>query len=69
MSDREQEIRQRAYQIWESEGRPEGCESEHWERACREIGAADPLSAVYDGPAASLEDGSVLPLSEKQADR
>jgi hypothetical protein len=26
-------IRQRAYQIWEEEGRPEGKAEEHWERA------------------------------------
>ena len=30
-------ISQRAYQLWEQEGRPEGRESEHWEQACREI--------------------------------
>jgi hypothetical protein len=33
-------IRQRAYEIWEREGRPEGREQEHWERAEREIAKA-----------------------------
>jgi len=33
-------IRERAYAIWEREGRPEGRERQHWERAAREILAA-----------------------------
>jgi Protein of unknown function (DUF2934) len=33
MDDIEQRIRQRAYRIWEEEGRPEGRAAEHWERA------------------------------------
>ncbi|MFZ5676370.1 MAG: DUF2934 domain-containing protein [Pseudomonadota bacterium] len=32
-------IRQRAYAIWESEGKPIGRDQEHWERASREIEA------------------------------
>ncbi len=30
-------IRQRAHELWEQEGRPEGRQNEHWARACREI--------------------------------
>lgn len=30
-------IRQRAYAIWEEEGRPQGREWDHWERASQEI--------------------------------
>lgn len=37
----ENRIRQRAYEIWEREGRPEGRHAEHWDRACREIQNAD----------------------------
>jgi hypothetical protein len=33
-------IRQRAYEIWEREGRPEGREQAHWEQAEREIAKA-----------------------------
>lgn len=33
-------IQDRAYQIWEEEGRPEGREVEHWTRAEREMAAA-----------------------------
>jgi hypothetical protein len=30
-------IRQRAHELWEQEGRPEGRQDEHWARACREV--------------------------------
>jgi hypothetical protein len=30
-------IRERAYWLWEEEGRPEGRELDHWYRASREI--------------------------------
>ena len=35
--DKEQGIRERAYRIWEDEGRPFGKDKEHWERARAEI--------------------------------
>jgi hypothetical protein len=31
-------IRRRAYEIWESEGRPDGRDREHWSRAQSEVG-------------------------------
>lgn len=34
--DREQWVQQRAYAIWEAEGRPDGRDREHWEQAERE---------------------------------
>lgn len=34
--ERERHLRERAYFLWEREGRPEGHASEYWERACRE---------------------------------
>ena len=30
-------VRERAYAIWEAEGRPEGREHDHWHRAAREL--------------------------------
>src|SRR5208282_4499721 len=33
----EQKVRERAYHIWEREGRPQGREAEHWEKALREL--------------------------------
>jgi Protein of unknown function (DUF2934) len=35
--DAEQDIKNRAYAIWEDEGRPEGRHLEHWRQAAREI--------------------------------
>ena len=48
-TDREQRIREKAYEIWERQGRPEGGHEEHWHQAEREIaeegrGAATPES-------------------------
>jgi len=36
MQQDEDEIRRRAYSIWEREGRPEGRHESHWEQARRE---------------------------------
>lgn len=36
----DEKIRQRAYEIWEREGRPEGREAEHWHKAAEELGAS-----------------------------
>ncbi|MGO9607596.1 MAG: DUF2934 domain-containing protein [Candidatus Binataceae bacterium] len=33
----EQKVRERAYHIWEREGRPQGHEAEHWQKALREL--------------------------------
>jgi Protein of unknown function (DUF2934) len=54
----EEEISARAYEIWESEGRPEGRDEEHWFRA-RELVAG---SAGNDGP------GQVRPAGRKEMD-
>ena len=35
--DREERVRQRAHEIWEREGRPEGQEQQHWYKALEEI--------------------------------
>ena len=35
---REDQIRQRAHQLWEDQGRPEGQHEEHWRQASSEIG-------------------------------
>ena len=41
MQDREQKIRERAYEIWDREGRPLGREIEHWAQAERELAARE----------------------------
>jgi Protein of unknown function (DUF2934) len=37
----EERIRQRAHEIWEREGRPEGRHEEHWARARRQLEEED----------------------------
>ena len=39
--DREERIRQRAYEIWEKEGQPEGHAQRHWERAAQDLDQED----------------------------
>lgn len=41
---KEQAIRERAYAIWEEEGRPDGKDLEHWRRAEDEINSAGEAS-------------------------
>ncbi len=43
-------IEERAYVLWEQEGRPEGCDLDHWLRAGAEIAAG---GAEQPNPAAS----------------
>jgi hypothetical protein len=45
-------IRQRAYELWQQEGQPEGKQQEHWDRAMREIsGNPDQGGAQLDSGA------------------
>jgi hypothetical protein len=41
-NDLQTQIQQRAYELWERDGRPEGRDFAHWQQAEREIGAARP---------------------------
>jgi hypothetical protein len=36
--DREHRVRERAYRLWEDEGRPEGRHEHHWTQASQEVG-------------------------------
>jgi hypothetical protein len=36
--NKNEQIRRRAYEIWESDGRPEGADLRHWQQACDELG-------------------------------
>ncbi|WP_137391914.1 DUF2934 domain-containing protein [Rhodoligotrophos defluvii] len=52
MDDREQRIRERAHALWEQDGRPDGRDQEHWERAAKAIEAED--GHASDAPAPSV---------------
>lgn len=44
--DLDRRIRERAYEIWENEGQPEGRSHEHWEQARREFQEAQQENAA-----------------------
>jgi hypothetical protein len=48
----EEIIRQRAYAIWEAQGRPDGQDLEHWEQAIREL--RNGTSTVLRSPKAAV---------------
>ena len=49
--DREARIRERAHAIWVAEGRPDGQDQAHWERAAADIDAEERDGSVYMEPA------------------
>ncbi|MFJ2689263.1 DUF2934 domain-containing protein [Pseudomonas sp. NPDC087336] len=58
MSTNDKRIREFAYQIWESEGKPEGQEARHWEMACKlaeaeALAPKKPAKTAASKPAAS----------------
>jgi hypothetical protein len=52
-NDREQWLQQRAYAIWEIEGRPDGRDREHWEKAERALSATQAIGQNASGSGAS----------------
>ncbi|MCD2177895.1 DUF2934 domain-containing protein [Rhizobium sp. C1] len=53
---REEYIRERAYQIWEKEGRPDGHHDRHWQQAAEEWSTAE--AAYHQGGSASGDQGA-----------
>ncbi len=51
-NERRERIRERAHEIWEREGRPEGRDVEHWQMAVAEIEAEAAQEADVGAPAA-----------------
>lgn len=61
-NDREEQIRARAHQIWEEEGRPEGREQEHWNKAAQEMEGHQALDeGAYAGAESEPQPGDPLP--------
>nr|WP_276039742.1 DUF2934 domain-containing protein [Sphingomonas sp. GM_Shp_1] len=54
VEDREEQLRQRAYGIWQAEGEPHGRDREHWEMAERDLTPAP--SGTSDTPEEVTED-------------
>jgi hypothetical protein len=51
--DRHERIRQRAHEIWEQAGRPEGSHMEHWDKATAEVDGEKPKAKKADKPKAA----------------
>ena len=62
--EREQRVRERAYQLWEADGRPHGHDVEYWERARELVGMQDSAGsgqlAVPDENDPSVAAGQVV---------
>jgi len=66
-SGREDEIRQRAYRIWEREGRPDGMDKDHWERAERELAGETPPEAPKRAGARGKPAAGAKPAARRAA--
>jgi hypothetical protein len=66
--DLEQRIRERAYELWENEGCPEGRGDEHWQQACAEYRDAREEANAEQGAGLSGTAGSTGGTSAADAD-
>lgn len=67
MSIDEQRIRELAFQIWESEGRPAGQQERHWQMACKLVENETVASAEVALPKPRrINKPKTLPLSETE---
>ena len=64
MSTDDKRIREFAYQIWESEGQPEGQEARHWEMACK-LAEAEALAPKKSAKAAAGKAAPKKPADAK----
>jgi hypothetical protein len=70
MSDeRERNIRDRAYAIWEKEGRPDGKSLEHWLQAEAEIGNEKVIGVTNDGKILRSSGSGVASATERSLRR
>lgn len=65
---RDERIRNRAHQIWEDAGRPEGLHEAHWSQAVAEIEAEDAASETVAKPRAAKKTASAEKPAVKKAD-
>jgi hypothetical protein len=61
----EERIRSRAYELWESEGRPHGREIDHWLQAVQELAAEKERSTVGVATAPARKPRSVSATAAK----
>jgi hypothetical protein len=61
----DQRIRERAHQIWEAKGRPEGQDAEHWAQARDEV----EFYKEGDATAGSIESSVSIPMPKRDDQR
>lgn len=66
MSTDDKRVREFAYQIWESEGQPEGQDARHWEMA-RKLAEAEALAPSKSPKTAGSKTAGAKPASSKTA--
>ncbi|MEO6680628.1 MAG: DUF2934 domain-containing protein [Pseudomonas sp.] len=64
MSTEDKRVREFAYQIWESEGKPEGQDARHWEMA-RKLAEAEALAPKKSPKAAAGKAATAKPAAAK----
>jgi hypothetical protein len=64
MSTDDKRVREFAYQIWESEGKPEGQDSRHWEMA-RKLAEAEALAPKKSAKASTSKTAAAKPAVSK----
>jgi hypothetical protein len=67
MDDQNERIRQRAHEIWEEEGRPEGREYSHWLRARADVAREDGDASRDGGSGPSLRPDRLADEKNEQA--
>ena len=65
MSNDDKHIREFAYQIWESEGRPDGQEQRHWEMA-HKLAQAQALAPSKTAPRAAKAKAAAKPAGARR---
>jgi hypothetical protein len=68
----QERIKQRAYELWEADGRPHGKDAEHWARAERELtqsGARQPSAKTGNGKASNGAAAKTAPRSPSAASK
>ncbi|HLI12554.1 MAG TPA: DUF2934 domain-containing protein [Alphaproteobacteria bacterium] len=55
VENKEEKIRERAYQIWEREGRPHGRDGLHWQKAEEEIASEERRASQPSSPSMPLK--------------
>jgi hypothetical protein len=64
-NDREQRIRERAYALWEQEGRPEGDDLRFWINALRDLGEDGPDQQILTENTSVLGEPEAKPAPAK----